>query len=786
MLTTLLVAATAAVSQYGDPVVVFDPPSMTWEERTTAEVLQGLVNRQGAVLFIGSPEDPWVEIYRERYGMPEPEVVRSLPELIERYADVPGGLVAYDAEIDGCRYVAVTLAGIEDLLPVADPGMAGGSGLDLVHDLRGQFDGTLDAYEWALEELMPRCNRQLAHAVDGTCDDIVAGLCNMTGFDWQAMNRGFVFNLAVSAKEVPSYGGALVGGSAEHAEMYGRILEALETPAEINGYGEPEDTWCKLISEHGHYSFHHGHNWSFHTNVPYQGGEFRQKGAPEDGLAEIDPGKYQVVFMLSEGDTMKGPLPFFYGSWMDPDRGTIPFNWGINPLMAERFPAMLDYYYDTATDQDCFFAGCSGAGYCYPDFMPNVEEFAEMTARYCELADVDCIDLWGARTEDARVRYGQAAQPLSLSANGGQARMTMPSPPLPVIDHGLMYWQHRATPEGTQYYKAFAQDDLRAEAVGWLVDRIEEIAAAHYAPFIILVYADLHSYDRHVMVHREVAETLDPERFEVMRLDTAVAGFRAWADGRVLLSTDGLNGKLRLGALGGLPTRVPLDLVNPSPSEVEATVSWTGIGEPSEVTVAVPPTEAREVPGLELTIPAGAEEAEGAVTITAAGRSDDYPATVAPVPYEGAATSARFAHQWAATSLQHHAGEAVEHDDALGGSAWRSPDAGGDTGHILFGPYVELPPGRYAVAYRVRLAEDVDSDDAVVLTVDINQGGYDGLNEGLGNKVVRAGELDADRWTWIVTEIDWAGSPNLMETRAHWPGEAALLLDRVAVFELDD
>jgi hypothetical protein len=159
---------------------------------------------------------------------------------------------------------------------------------------------------------------------------------------------------------------------------------------------------------------------------------------------------------------------------------------------------------------------------------------------------------------------------------------------------------------------------------------------------------------------------------------------------------------------------------------------------------------------------------------------------VAPVPYEGAATSARFAHQWAATSLQHHAGEAVEHDDALGGSAWRSPDASGDTGHILFGPYVELPPARYAVAYRVRLAEDVDSDDAVVLTVDINQGGYDGLNEGLGNKVLRAGELDADRWTWIVTEIDWAGSPNLMETRAHWPGEAALLLDRVAVFELDD
>ena len=139
-----------------------------------------------------------------------------------------------------------------------------------------------------------------------------------------------------------SYGDAPVGGSPEHAAMYRRILAALEAPAEINGYGEPEDLWCKLISEHGHFSFHFGFNWTFHAKAPYRGGAFRQRGAVTVETAEIDPEKYQVVFMLSEGEWVRCPS----SGWFDPDR-LIPFNWG-SILMAERFMAMLDYYYRTA------------------------------------------------------------------------------------------------------------------------------------------------------------------------------------------------------------------------------------------------------------------------------------------------------------------------------------------------------------------------------------------------------------------------------------------------------
>ena len=43
-------------------------------------------------------------------------------------------------------------------------------GLPVVHDLRGRFGDSVSAYEWALRELMLRCNRRYAHAAGGPCE----------------------------------------------------------------------------------------------------------------------------------------------------------------------------------------------------------------------------------------------------------------------------------------------------------------------------------------------------------------------------------------------------------------------------------------------------------------------------------------------------------------------------------------------------------------------------------------------------------------------------------------
>ena len=938
-----LCALMSATACCGEPAVVFDDASLSWDEQCAAEALQGLVNRKGPRLFLGRMDDPWLGIYAKRNGLTYTPLV-GLRELLQRFGGETKGLVAYDAGVDGARYVAITLAGVESLIPASDemlrgesPGLrasalwpgadfatlapdrlaewrpaaspqlrllpgvgleltegnappaepwsfvsygpltvdldqfpyleaaveslegqgaqwaikltwdrdgngviSGGEddlpltparptgvvrwnvrelagvegpltldriqlhvlgegarvvfrsvrfvtadgtapeageswpltdlGLPIVRDLRGQFADSVAAYDWALREVMPRCNRRYAHAVGGPCEEGLALVGPMRGMDWATMHRGFVFNLVPCPEQKPSYGNALVGGSPAQAAMYVRILAALKPSCQITGYGEPEDYWCKLISEHGHYSIHYGHNWSFHHQVPQQG-PLRQKGTCTPETVRVEADKYYVCFMTSEGDTMKGPLPFFYGSWFDPDRGRVPMNWGINPLMAQMFPAMLAYYYDTATPDDYFFAGCSGAGYTYPDYMPNVAQFARHTGEACRASDISCVDLWGAQKLDVRRRYAKSCGAMAYSANGGAAAMSLPTPGTLWVDHGLLYWQIAAT-GGGNYVRDFRDDAKRAQAVDWLVSRIEDIADRHTPPFVILVYADLHSYDRLAMVHREAADRLDRKRFKPARLDEAMAAVTAWARGRVLVGKTGINERLAAAALQGVLTTYRLSVLNGGAERRTVEVS---LGE-ARRKVAVPGGGTREV---ELPLQEGG--AEGAAVWVG---KDPYPLHLTVVPTEAPIAAAEFAGLWDAVDLRHSGGAVAPRADAMWGRAWRSPEPGEAQGHIVFGPYSNLPKGKYLVAFRLMLEEAPTTEgDEPVVTLDINTGGYEGLGEALGKTPVSARALGKPgEWTWVSVPIEWPGPPNLLETRVWWHGNARVLVDRVAAF----
>ena len=49
--------------------------------------------------------------------------------------------------------------------------------------------------------------------------------------------------------------------------------------------------------------------------------------------------------------------------WSDPNRGSVPITWAFNPTLANRFAPGFDYLRKTATPNDLFVAGDSGAGY---------------------------------------------------------------------------------------------------------------------------------------------------------------------------------------------------------------------------------------------------------------------------------------------------------------------------------------------------------------------------------------------------------------------------------------
>jgi hypothetical protein len=75
--------------------------------------------------------------------------------------------------------------------------------------------------------------------------------------------------------------------------------------------------------------------------------------------------KYYVTFETNEGDTPRIVVSAFGSSWASAQRGSVPVAWSVDPVLAERFPALMDYYAATATANDSFIGGVAGAGYVY-------------------------------------------------------------------------------------------------------------------------------------------------------------------------------------------------------------------------------------------------------------------------------------------------------------------------------------------------------------------------------------------------------------------------------------
>lgn len=81
--------------------------------------------------------------------------------------------------------------------------------------------------------------------------------------------------------------------------------------------------------------------------------------------------------------------------WSDPNRGSIPITWAFNPSLADRFAPGMDYLRRTATPNDLFVAGDSGAGYVNVMSLVPPRPYSGLSS---------ALEIWG---EHCREYYGQ-------------------------------------------------------------------------------------------------------------------------------------------------------------------------------------------------------------------------------------------------------------------------------------------------------------------------------------------------------------------------------------------
>ncbi|KXT07658.1 hypothetical protein AC578_10225 [Pseudocercospora eumusae] len=106
--------------------------------------------------------------------------------------------------------------------------------------------------------------------------------------------------------------------------------------------------------------------------------------------------KIYISLTWTEGDNIQYMQHRMRLLWDDTARGKVPMSWTINPLLIDIAPNILSYFQATATENDSFVIGPSGAGYTFPINWPkqDLNLFLDQTSRYAEGTGVGGNSIW--------------------------------------------------------------------------------------------------------------------------------------------------------------------------------------------------------------------------------------------------------------------------------------------------------------------------------------------------------------------------------------------------------
>jgi hypothetical protein len=144
-------------------------------------------------------------------------------------------------------------------------------------------------------------------------------------------------------------------------------------------------------------------NGTVHGGVPARISPKIKKPDP----AELE-NKIYVTMTVGEGDNIQYCQRHMRALWDNPDRGKVPTNWTISPVLADAGPAIYRYYQKTATDNDLLVCGPSGAGYTYGGSWPGdtFNDYADVTDRYLRETGLDLVYAYNNRDEEGWIPIG--------------------------------------------------------------------------------------------------------------------------------------------------------------------------------------------------------------------------------------------------------------------------------------------------------------------------------------------------------------------------------------------
>lgn len=346
--------------------------------------------------------EAWIDILEKEAGFE----FRSVPweSFLAGSESVAKGWLVYDNFEDEVALMG-TLAGQMDALPVLR------QDLPAMRKILEAFPVIFDAksipgipgasrkiavHQWMIANLLPHVSK--TGLVSRVKNYGLQEHDTYVDIDQAVQEKWLIYDLTHYRDETADKPNPLLSRPAE-TEILLQILSAYPPMAAVFGWGATdENTFVRTITEKGLTVICSGvPNNSFFNRWKATKLPLKQKHTHVlEGETQVED-KIHLAFMVNEGDSIKNAIALQgHGAWLQPERGSVPMNWGIEPAIFERYSGMMEYFYQGASANDYFFTAASGWGYAHPNRMaPEMaRDYVVQVNRGLELTDTDYIDIW--------------------------------------------------------------------------------------------------------------------------------------------------------------------------------------------------------------------------------------------------------------------------------------------------------------------------------------------------------------------------------------------------------
>ena len=385
--------------------------------------LKGLVNRTQPRLFSyegdAFAEGPYT--WMQSLGLTWTEHTDRW-EVLTKYKSEVAGLIVYDPAQPHTVNLATMLAKDKRAV-IASPSLlarltAAPYNFPILMDLRGQFTSKLQVYQTLYNTYWPNLDHRM-----------------LIGLSPDAHRAGLrEYAAALGAAVIwldPNVSG--------ESTLLNSFLSSMPAGSVVTGWWPDEGSGITRASSYGIATVAS----DYCSNLTMHSGTSRTVAVKPMPVRPALQNKIYVAFILSDGDNLQYVEHLMRKLWNNPDRGSVPMGWTLSPAMLDAMPGALNYYYQTATDNDNLISGPSGYGYAYPNNFPNttaLNQFITKTEDYNKRAGFRVVTVWNTITGginqnvgDSYATYAPSLLGLTAQNTGGPLtiyKQTLPGMPL--------------------------------------------------------------------------------------------------------------------------------------------------------------------------------------------------------------------------------------------------------------------------------------------------------------------------------------------------------------------